>query len=57
MMMNCELPVSEKSYLCADLYMGGLGTASCGPGVRDELRVPDHGKGCITFFWIKETIE
>lgn len=52
-----ELPVSEKSYLCADLYMGGLGTASCGPGVRDELRVPDHGKGCITFFWIKETIE
>lgn len=50
-----ELPVPEKSYFCVDLFMGGLGTASCGPGVSNELRVPDHGKGNITFFWKKAT--
>ena len=41
-------------FSAADLFMGGLGTASCGPAVADEFRVPDHGKGSITFFWIKE---
>ncbi len=48
-----ELPASDGCYFCADLYMGGLGTASCGPATRSDLRVPDYGKGEICFFWDK----
>ena len=46
-----ELPESDGVYLCADYYMGGLGTNSCGPDVRAEYRVPDAGNGNILFLW------
>ena len=50
-----ELPPSpEGTFFCADLYMGGLGTNSCGPAVRADCRVPENGKGEICFFWVKK---
>ena len=48
-----ELPESDGTYLCADYFMGGLGTNSCGPAVQREHRVPDAGQGEITFCWKK----
>ena len=50
-----ELPEkAEGTFFCADLYMGGLGTNSCGPAVRQDRRVPESGSGTITFFWSKK---
>lgn len=50
-----ELPSSpEGTFFCADLYMGGLGTNSCGPAVRSDCRVPASGKGELCFFWVKK---
>ncbi len=48
-----ELPASDGTYLCADLFMGGLGTNSCGPAVQREYRVPFAGKGSVLFTWRK----
>ncbi len=48
-----ELPESDGTYFCADLFMGGLGTNSCGPDVRREYRVPFAGKGTVLFTWKK----
>ena len=49
-----ELPESDGVYFCTDYDMGGLGTNSCGPGVRKEYRVPAAGKGSILFGWSKK---
>lgn len=50
-----ELPENaEGTFFCADLYMGGLGTNSCGPAVRQDRRVPESGSGTISFFWSKK---
>ena len=49
-----ELPESDAVYFCADYFMGGLGTNSCGPAVLPEYRVPAAGKGEILFVWEKK---
>ena len=48
-----ELPESDAVYFCADYYMGGLGTNSCGPATQDEYRVPSAGQGSILFLFRK----
>lgn len=42
-----ELPESDGVYLCADYFMGGLGSNSCGPLPSKRYRVPKTGKGRI----------
>lgn len=44
-----ELPESDGTYLCADFYMSGLGSNSCGPLPQESYRVPKSGKGKIIF--------
>ena len=42
-----ELPVSDGVYVNIDAAMSGVGTASCGPELKEEYRAPKAGK--ITF--------
>ncbi len=42
-----ELPASDGVYVNIDAAMSGVGTASCGPELREEYRAPKTGK--ITF--------
>ena len=42
-----ELPVSDGVYVNLDLAMSGVGTASCGPALKEEYRAPREGN--ITF--------
>ena len=42
-----ELPVSDGVYVNLDLAMSGIGTASCGPELRQEYRAAKEG--AITF--------
>ena len=41
---NFELPVSNGVYVNIDAAMSGIGTASCGPELREEYRAPKAGK-------------
>ena len=42
-----ELPDSDGTYFCADYFMSGLGSNSCGPLPPKRYRVPETGKGRI----------
>ena len=42
-----ELPISDGVYVNIDAAMSGVGTASCGPELREEYRAPKTGK--VTF--------
>ncbi len=42
-----ELPKIDGTYVNIDLAMSGIGTASCGPELKEEYRAPKEGK--ITF--------
>ncbi len=42
-----ELPASDGVYVNIDAAMSGVGTASCGPELKEEYRAPKTGK--ITF--------
>lgn len=46
-----ELPEPCATYLCADLFVSGLGTNSCGPMPLPQFRVPDKGRGNVAFFF------
>ncbi|MBR6874106.1 MAG: hypothetical protein IKN17_11440 [Ruminococcus sp.] len=35
-----ELEKSGYTVLCADFYMAGVGSGSCGPELREEYRIP-----------------
>ena len=39
-----ELPISDGVYVNIDAAMSGVGTASCGPELREEYRAPKTGK-------------
>lgn len=43
-----ELSESTGTYLCADFYMSGLGTNSCGPVLDEKYRVPNKASGAIS---------
>lgn len=44
-----ELPESDATYLSVDYFMAGAGSNSCGPKLPEEHRVPQSGKGFVTF--------
>lgn len=46
-----ELTESDGTYLCADFYMSGLGSNSCGPLPQKKNRVPKTGKGKLIFIF------
>ena len=46
-----DLPDSDGTYICADVFMSGMGSNSCGPLLAKEYRVPDSGIGKITFIF------
>ncbi len=48
-----ELPAPEGTFFNADICMAGLGSNSCGPSLPEKYRVPQNGKGCVTFYWKK----
>ncbi len=45
---NFELPKREKTHLCLDYFMTGIGSNACGPLMAEKDRVPKSGKGSIT---------
>lgn len=49
-----ELPTSENTYFCADYYMTGLGTGSCGPWVAEPYQTPAKGDGQIRLYFYKK---
>ena len=48
-----ELPEPDATYFCADYFMSGIGSNSCGPELKKCWRVPEKGNGKITFLWKK----
>ena len=42
-----ELKKSEKTYVCIDGAMSGVGSASCGPKLAEKYRVPKEGSFCF----------
>ena len=49
-----ELPAPEGTFFNADICMAGLGSNSCGPSLPEKYRVPQNGKGCVTFYWKRD---
>ena len=39
-----ELGKSKATYVCLDIAMSGVGTASCGPALKEEYRAPREGE-------------
>ena len=41
---NFELPPSDAAYINLDLSMSGIGSNSCGPGLKDEFKAAKQAK-------------
>ena len=39
-----ELEKPKATYVCLDIAMSGVGTASCGPALKEEYRAPREGE-------------
>lgn len=42
-----ELPISDGTYVCVDLYQRGIGSRSCGPELNPEFEIPIKATGEI----------
>lgn len=49
-----DLPDSDGTYICADVFMSGLGSNSCGPLPTKDYRVPNSGRGKIVFLFSEQ---
>lgn len=48
-----ELPVSDGTYICVDLYQRGVGSRSCGPELHPKFEIPEKAAGEIVLDFSK----